>query len=433
MAQRLYDDSYTPKAQQNQTKSILNSRTSQLLPAQIASINLTPSEQVQVYCTIAREQIDSGNYEGASRVLGIRWSFGEWPKLDGLDQPSCADLLFTAGELASYVANTTQVPRGQKHAEQLLNGSIALFEQLGFRRRAAEGRIELALCYYRQGLFDIGRSTLIRVLEQLSDDSTELRGLALIRLATLERHAGRLNDALSRLILAIPLVEVSGPWTTARCYLELASTYKDLAIAEAVPSYYDQAKCSYYKALTEFQAVGHHRYVAVVENNLGFLLLSAGFYQESEEHLLRSLRSFNFFSDSIAAAQVNETLARLHIETKQYALAEDMIQRAVKILERTDGEALLAEAITTSGLVAIKQTRYNEAKKSFEAAYNIAVRCGDNEGAGRALLIMLEELENFLESSEKAQLSDELKRLLATTQQKVLQTRMEKLFTRIKE
>jgi tetratricopeptide (TPR) repeat protein len=132
-------------------------------------------------------------------------------------------------------------------------------------------------------------------------------------------------------------------------------------------------------------------------------------------------------SDSVAAAQVNETLARLNIETKQYSLAEEMIKRAVKTLERTDGEALLAEAVTTSGLVAAKQNRYNEAKKNFEAAYNIAGRCGDNEGAGRAILIMLEELEDFLSASEKAQLQGELKRLFASTQQKALQARVDKL------
>jgi tetratricopeptide (TPR) repeat protein len=426
MAQELYYNSPTSKQQQNQTKSRIKNRIFELLPAQIASIDLTPSEQVQIYCTIAREQIDSGNYEAACRVLDFRWSLGDWPKLDGLSQRSCADLLFTAGALASYVANTTtQLPRGQKYAEELLNGAVALFEQLGFRRRAAEGRIELALSYYRQGLFDIGRSTLIRVLEQLSDESIELRGLALIRLATLERHAGRLKDALCRLIEATPLAELSGPWTTARCYLELASTYKDLEIAETERTYYDQAMHFYVKALSEFEGVGHHRYVAVVENNLGFLLLGNGFLKESEEYLIRALKSFNSFSDSIAAAQVKETLARLYIEANQYTLAEEMVKSAVKTLERTDGEACLAEAVTTSGLVAAKQKRYNDAKKNFEAAYNIAERCGDNEGAGRALLMMLEELENILELSEKAQMVEELNRLLASTQQKVLRARME--------
>jgi hypothetical protein len=99
----------------------------------------------------------------------------------------------------------------------------------------------------------------------------------------------------------------------------------------------------------------------------------------------------------------------------------------VKILERTDGEALLAEAITTSGLVAAKQLRYNDAKKGFEAAYNIAERCGDSEGAGRALLMMLEELRDSLAPDEKRKSLEELKGLLASTQQKTLQARVQKL------
>jgi DNA-binding winged helix-turn-helix (wHTH) protein/tetratricopeptide (TPR) repeat protein len=431
MAQHIYEESRASQQPPNQRNTTYKRRNSSVLPHQIASIDLTPSEQVQVICTIAREQIDSGNHNAACKVLDSRWTFGDWPRLDGLNQQSCADLLFTVGELASYVANTTQIPRGQKHAEQLLNGSIALFEQLGLRRRAAEGRIELALCYYRQGLFDIGRSTLTRVLDQLSEESTELRGLALIRLATVERHAGRLQDALSKLIEAMPIVEVSGPWTSARCFLELASTYKDLAIAEALSTYSLQAKDFYIKALSQFEAVGHHRYVAVVQNNLGFLLLGAGLYKESEEHLLRSLRLFTVFCDDVAAAQVNETLARLYVETERYDLAREVVERAVKTLERTDGEALLAEAITTRGLVFIKQGRYNDAKKSFVAAYNIAERCGHNEGSGRALLIMLEELKDTLVAEEKIQLLGELEGLLASSQQKALQARVEKLIKSI--
>jgi len=401
------------------------------LPAHIASLELTSSEQVQVYCTISREQIDAGNYDAACRVLRDWWVFGDWPKLDGLNQQCCADLLLTVGELAGSVASTRQLPRGQKHGEELLNGSIALFEQLGFRRRAAEGRIELALCYYRQGLFDVGRSTLIRVLGDLSDESWELRSLALIRLASLERHAGRLKDALARLMEATAIVELSGPWATGRCHLELASTYKDLAISEEVASYFEQAKNFYFEALYEFEAVGHHRYVAAVENNMGFLLLTLGAHAESENHLLRSRRLFDSFSDIVRGAQVNETLARLYIETKQYTVAQEVIERAVETLELTDGEALLAEAFTTNGVVAARLGQHSNAKKSFEAAYRVAERCGDYEGAGRALLILLEEMGDHLEQTEKIEVPQKLKALFAMSQQPAVQARVKKSIAKL--
>jgi TolB-like protein len=396
------------------------------LVTQIASLELTSSEKIQVYCTISRDQIDVGNYDAASRILRSWWTFGKLPKLEGLHQRSSADLLFTTGELAGFVASTQQIPRGQRHGEELLIGSITLFEHLGLRRRAAEGNIELALCYYRQGLFDKGRSVLIRVLSELSEDDWELRSLALIRLASLERHAGHLRDALSRLFEATDIVKLLGPWATGRHHLELASTYKDLATAEEDTNHFNKATQFYYKALDEFEAVGNHRYVAIVENNIGLLLLNLKAYEESEYHLLRASRLFEAFCDVVRGAQVNETLARLYVATEQYVLAQDAIEESVQILEQTDSEALLAEALTTKGLVESKLGNYAIAKSALQACCSVAERCGDNEGAGRALLVMFEEFGERLELAERVQTAEKLKKLLAATQQPALSTRVEK-------
>ena len=68
---------------------------------------------------------------------------------------------------------------GRKPAEALLSGAIAIFEQLGEKVRSAEGRIELACCYYHQGVFDLARSTLYDALADLTDDDRELKSTAL--------------------------------------------------------------------------------------------------------------------------------------------------------------------------------------------------------------------------------------------------------------
>lgn len=396
------------------------------IPQEFASLDLTLNERVQVYCAISRDQIDAGNYLAASRVLEPWWSFGSWPALESLNQTWCADLLFTCGELAGCVASTLQIPQGQRHGEELLNGSIALFEQLGFRRRVAEARIELALCYYRQGLFDMGRSALLRTLQEIATEDSDLRSLALIRLAILERDAGRLQDALARLTEAEKIMDRSGPWVVCRCHIEMASTYKDLAISENDKSHFDTAKAFYLKALLEFEAVGNHRYVGIVENNLGFLLLSMGSYQESNSHLLRARMLFEGLHDTVRTAQVNETLARLYLATKQLDLAQDVINRAVEILKLTDADALLAEALTTDGIVKSKLNHYTQAKKSFEAAHRIAERCGDRERAGSAVLAMVEEIADCLDVAERLQTASQLVNLISETQRTTLRTRGEK-------
>jgi DNA-binding winged helix-turn-helix (wHTH) protein/tetratricopeptide (TPR) repeat protein len=423
---------YAEQLLESSTRSQTNAKpytstytSSVYVPRQIALLQLTPNEQVQVYCAIAREQIDAGNYDAACRILQSRWLFGDWPNLDGLSQQSCADLLFTCGELAGCVASTRQLPKGQKQGEALLSGSIAIFEQLASKRRAAEGRIELALCYYRQGLFDLGRSTLVRVLDTLSEDDSELRSLALIRLASLERHAGHLDDALSYLYQARSLLDSAGPWASGRCNLELASTYKDLA-SEEITTHFENAKEFYWRALHEFEAVGNHRLTAIVENNLGFLFLLVGDFSQSEAHLLRARRMFSHFDDRIRRAQVDDSLARLYLAQQKLHEAVIAIEQSVQTMEIGDEDALLAESLTTKGMVYCALRRYSEAEKVLESAYRLASRCGDTEGAGRAVLIIIEEISDMLEPGEHSQMKTRLLELLSTSQQASTKARARK-------
>jgi tetratricopeptide (TPR) repeat protein len=141
---------------------------------------------------------------------------------------------------------------------------------------------------------------------------------------------------------------------------------------------------------------------------------------------LRSRSLFEAFDDLVRAAQVNETLARLYIATEQFDSGQNAINLAVKTLELTDGEALLAEALTTTGLVNNKLGNQTEAKKNFEAAYRVAERCGDHEGAGLAMLVMIEEMGDRLEDVEKKQISNHLKKFLSLTQQTGLRARIKK-------
>lgn len=393
---------------------------------QLASLNITPDEQIQISCATAREQIDAGNYEAACLILEPWWKFGDWPKLNTHNQYCCADLLFTTGDLAGWLASTRQLPNGQKHGEALLSGAIALFDQLGSRRLAAESRIELALCYYRQGLFDHARSTLMGVLKSLSVDENELRALALLRLAGVERHAGRLDESLSCLGEAAASGAMSGPWATARCNIELASTYKDLAISKELPSYFDMAKSFYFKALHQFDAVGNHRLAASTENNLGYMLLCMGELSQAEEHLRRARNAFDLYADRIRCAQVDDSLARLYLAQGKLDQASEAIERAVNATERGDEDLLLAEALTTTGLIYCKRNQFGNARRVLEDAHRLAFRCGDNEGAGRALLVLIEEMCEALGNEERKQVASRMVELLSASEQPLIRQRLQR-------
>ena len=182
-------------------------------------LSLTWSEQVQACCAIAREKLEVGDYDAGCAALQPWWILGQWPRQSGLDSLASAELLLVAGTLSGWVASSKHTTGGRKPAEALLNGSIAIFEQLGEKVRAAEGRIELACCYYHQGVFDLARSTLHAALKDLPPDNEDLRSVALIRLAVVERLAGRLHDALALLDEVGPLLNGAEDWPMGRFYL----------------------------------------------------------------------------------------------------------------------------------------------------------------------------------------------------------------------
>jgi uncharacterized protein HemY len=160
-------------------------------------------------------------------------------------------------------------------------------------------------------------------------------------------------------------------------------------------------------------------------------LLNVGAWGEAEEHLRRSLRFFEALSDNFRRAQVNETLTRLYIATKDYSLAQHTIEDAIQTLELTDSEAILSEALTTAGIVAARLHNVGDAQRRFEAAYRVSERCGDREGARRALLCMFEEMGHQLDEDELRQTVDRLRRLQAVSEPSPFAARVEETINRI--
>ncbi|HEU4710694.1 MAG TPA: hypothetical protein VFS76_03975 [Pyrinomonadaceae bacterium] len=402
------------------------------LPNQVLSGEPTAAEQLQVLCAVAREQIAIANFTAAELILHPWYSERYWPNVSSLTAQATADLLFTLGTLLGCVGGSRQTPHGQKRAEAFLNGSIALFEHVGSKISSVEAQAELARCYYREGLFDLARDTFSNAISTLPDDQTEIKSLCLVFLGVVERDSGRLMDSLRTLREAISL-QSPGRLGTGRCELELATTLKELAISESHQPYNEEARLHYATALQECEAIGNHRLAAVVENNLGFLLLNTGFPEESEQHLLRARRFFDVLSDSIRRAQVNETLTRLYLSTGRYLLAKQTIEDALLTLEMTDAEALLSEALTTNGIVSSRLGHFSQAQQRFEEAYKVAERCRDREGARRALVSKFDEIGHQLSGSELHEMLEKLKHLQLINEPTPLAHRVIKTTSQIEE
>ena len=390
------------------------------------STSLTPTEEVQVACLVAREQTAVGNFEAACLVLKNWYTIGQWPILERLSPHSCADLLFTAGRLAGCVASTMQVPKAQKHAEALLGGAISIWEQLGLKRQSAEGQMELGVCYWREGLLDLARNSLQAALKGLGDEDGELRGLGLIRLAIDEKGAGRIHEAQACLNEAGAFVDQAGPSLISLHNLQSGLVFKRLAIAENRKDYFERALEHYRKALYQFEAIGNYLYVAFLENNYVDLFITLKELEKAEPHIKRARQLYERHAGKVYRAQFDDTQARFHIAAEEFDLAEQSIAKSLRILEESGEEAWLAESLTTQGVVLCRVGRPGQAKRILQRACQIAERVGNREGAERALLTLIEEMHDQLLDDDRLELRAALDRLFAGAQQTSANERRQK-------
>ncbi|MDT4955374.1 MAG: two-component system, NtrC family, response regulator AtoC [Acidobacteriota bacterium] len=393
------------------------SLTSELL-RQIDDLGLTPSERAGLRCRLAKELEEAGNYEAAREAMGELWQgVGERPVLESLDARTTVEVLLRAGTLSGWIGSANQIAGAQERAKDLLSESITLFESLSETEKVAEAQTELAYCYWREGAFDEARITLQEALSRLTKSDGDLKAVALLRTAIVERTAKRPHDALRILSEAVPLFDVSSNHTLkGRFYTALATTLENLGAAERRDDYRDRALVEYAAASYHFEQAGHTSYRAAVENNLGFLFFKAGKFDEAYEHLDHARRLFTSLKDKVHSAQVDETRARALLAQGRNFEAEKVVSVAVRTLEKGGEQALLAEALTTHGVALARVGQQEQSRLALERAIEVSEQAGDMEGAGRAALTLIEELKVRLTEDEVREIYCRADELLSGSQ-----------------
>ncbi len=391
---------------------------SQLAALQQQTRGLTLVERAKLCCGLAKQFEKAGEYEAACEALVEFWPEREGPpKLEELDEPTKAEVLLRIGALAGWLGTTHQSEGSQETAKNLITRSLEIFEELGQSEGLAEAHADLALCYWREGAFDEARINLAGASSRLKNENVELKACVLIRSGLVERTAGRLNAALRYYEESAPLVEHSADRALKGTFHNgFAVLLRSLAAAENREDYLDRALIEFAAASYHFEEAGHQRYCARVENNLGELFSTIGKFDSAHAHLSRARNLFLELHDGGSVAQVDETRARTFLAEGCLQEAERSVRSAVKTLERGGEQALLAEALTTQGIVLARLGKYPRSKELLDRAIEVAETAGDLEGAGRAKLSIIEELAEQTSSPELASIYQSAADLLQRSQ-----------------
>ncbi len=345
-------------------------------------------------CAHAKELEEMGEFAAARNKLSEFWHrIGERPQVEGLGALTQAELFLRAGALSGWIGSAQQVTGAQEVAKDLISEAARIFEQFQLRERVAEARVDLAICYWREGAFDEARVSLDDAFQQLGDLESEQRLRALLSRAIVEKLCHQDEAALKTHREAAPLFQNStNEALKGKFHNEYAAVLKNLGLARNSDDFIDQALVEYTAASFHAEQSGNKRFLASVENNVGYLFLRLRKFPEAHQHLDRARSLFAALKDKGLVAQVDDTRARVFIAQGNFTKAETLARGSVKALEEGDQLSLLAEALTTHGIALSRLGSWARARTTLERAIRTAHTAGDPESSGVAALTMVEEL-----------------------------------------
>jgi tetratricopeptide (TPR) repeat protein len=387
----------------------------------------SPSLQdVVPLCELAKGLEEAGEFELAENTLRPFWrGLPYQPVIDGLDQRAKAELLLRTGTLTGWIGSAKQIPGAQETAKDLVSESATIFATLGVREKEAEARVDLAICYWREGALDEARVTLRHVLDTLAEPTSEQRLRALLNIAIVEKDSLRDRESLRIYHEAVPQFDLSSNHALkGKFHNSYATVLKSVGLSENREEYIDSALVEFTAASFHFEQAGHHRFQARVENNVGFLFASIGRFREAQDHLDRARSLFIKSGDHGGLAYADDTRAQAFLLEGRPDEAERVARGAVRALKDGGEQMMLAEALTTHGIALARLGRFQLAKTTFDKAVEIAQNAGNPDHGGIAAVTVIEELTNYLSMEALQRYYYTAESLLFNSQNKNIKSRL---------
>jgi len=383
-------------------------------------------QDVVPLCELAKGFEEAGEFELAKETLRPFWrGLPHRPITEGLDQRAQGEVLLRIGTLTGWIGSAKQIPGAQETAKDLISESASVFAALGMLEKEAEARVDLAICYWREGALDEARITLRHVLHTLAQPQSEQRLRALLNGAIVEKDALRDYESLRIYREAAPDFELSSNHALkGKFHNSYATVLKSLGLSENREEYIDSALVEFAAASFHFEQAGHHRFQARVENNVGFLLASIGRFLDAQEHLDHARRLFFNLGDHGAVAYADDSRAQAFLLEGRPEDAERAARGAVKALQDGGEQMMLAEALTTHGTALARLNQIQLAKSTLDRAVEIAQNAGNPDRGGIAALTAIEEMGVHLSLGILQEYYSTAEALLSNSQNRNIKSRL---------
>ncbi|HKP47105.1 MAG TPA: tetratricopeptide repeat protein [Pyrinomonadaceae bacterium] len=170
---------------------------------------------------------------------------------------------------------------------------------------------------------------------------------------------------------------------------------RELTLNDKRPEDFAQIFENYEKADQHFKTARNSVFRADIKNNIANLLREFKRFDEAHKYLEQARRLRIRVKDKVGVAQIDDTRAQVLIAEKKFAEAEVVARSAVRALEKSGHQCLLADALITHGVAIARLKQTQRAQFTFQKAIEVGHQVGALNKAGLAALTLIEELDDL--------------------------------------
>ncbi len=308
----------------------------------------------------------------ALTVLSPIWkSIDEPPDIEGLEPRLACEILLVCGGVISYYGQMQQKKSFQETASDLLTRAQVIAEEIGERDIIAESERQIGLAYFRLGQYE----NAIAYFNTLINRFNEAEQLTETICLGVQTHLLMTHVKNEEPVIAFNLLQKIQPEIENSDDLWLKNTFYNQAAGVHLKAGNFKIAVPFLEKAVEYSQITRNTaFLGNALNNLALVYLTLRDLTAATAYVERAIETYSKLSQPFTLGMALDTKAQIELEKGSLQNALHTIDESVRILEKGENYAYLAESFWTRTRILAKNNDKYEAVRQFTMLMQIVER-----------------------------------------------------------
>lgn len=308
-----------------------------------------------------------GKYDEALAELRDIWEdTTTFPNVDDFEPRIAAEIILRCGSLIGFLGHNKQLPNAQEKSKNLITEAHQRFLDIYDIEKIAECENYLALAYWRTGELVEAQTWIEESLSRNLPDSSTIKIYSYIIESKIDFANKKFENICQKFVsLKDDFLNFADDGLKGDFFNHYGLVLRNLGKTAEALEKYKLARIYHQKS-------GHQIYLGTVENNLAYLYKSEKDFINAHQSIDNATEIFGEIKDKTRIGFSLDTKAQIYFAEQNYIDALKTVERAIKILQKSENSGYLVETYLTKTKILLSLDDFSAATFCLFDAVQIA-------------------------------------------------------------